>query len=230
MTQTDAFPRRMWAAFQRYGLSVLLVVVALLVTLLLRPVAVVTPLFFPAIMLAAWFGGMGPGLVAVVLSSLAVDYFLLEPIHEIAWDLAAIPLLLGYATCAFFVSWLSAGRRRAEDSLRRAHGDMEAKVQERTAELKSPPKSSRSRSPSAGARRHTCASRPACSTSPTTSSSCATWTTSSAIGTVAPRNSTVGKWRRRSGSARTICCTPSSRRRSTTSIRSCSPPIAGRES
>jgi len=136
MTQTDAFPRRMWAAFQRYGLSVLLVVVALLVTLLLRPVAVVTPLFFPAIMLAAWFGGMGPGLVAVALSSLAVDYFLLEPIHEIAWDPAAIPLLLGYTTCAFFVSWLSAGRRRAEDSLRRAHGDMEAKVQERTAELK----------------------------------------------------------------------------------------------
>ncbi len=35
--------------------------------------------FAPAILVAAWYGGIGPGLAAILLSVLATDYFLLEP-------------------------------------------------------------------------------------------------------------------------------------------------------
>jgi len=50
---------------KRYGLSVVLVLWALLVTLLVSPTTRVTPFFFLAIMLSAWVGGMGPGLAAL---------------------------------------------------------------------------------------------------------------------------------------------------------------------
>src|SRR3954453_21037665 len=35
--------------------------------------------FFPAIILGAYLGGLWPGLLATLLSAVAVDYFLLEP-------------------------------------------------------------------------------------------------------------------------------------------------------
>src|SRR5688572_7545298 len=38
--------------------------------------------FFPAIVAAAWFGGLGPGILAILLSGLAANWFFTEPIHE----------------------------------------------------------------------------------------------------------------------------------------------------
>ena len=32
--------------------------------------------FFPAVMIAAYFGGLGPGLLATILSAVAANYFL----------------------------------------------------------------------------------------------------------------------------------------------------------
>jgi PAS domain S-box-containing protein len=37
--------------------------------------------FFPAIILSAYFGGLGPGLVATLLGAAAANYFLIEPVH-----------------------------------------------------------------------------------------------------------------------------------------------------
>jgi K+-sensing histidine kinase KdpD len=61
----------------RYGLSVILVAISLSVTLLFQGYTFRTPLFFPAIILSTWFGGTGPGLLAVVLSTLSINYFIL---------------------------------------------------------------------------------------------------------------------------------------------------------
>jgi PAS domain S-box-containing protein len=66
----------------RYGVAVLVVGVALLVKLLLDPLTVQdTPflLVFGAIIVSAWYGGLGPGLMATGLSVLATDYFFLYP-------------------------------------------------------------------------------------------------------------------------------------------------------
>ncbi|HZI04978.1 MAG TPA: DUF4118 domain-containing protein, partial [Archangium sp.] len=37
--------------------------------------------FFAAVMVASWWGGWGPGLLATLLSMLAVDYFFMSPLH-----------------------------------------------------------------------------------------------------------------------------------------------------
>jgi len=39
--------------------------------------------FFPAVILAAYFGGLWPGLLATSLSALAATYFLVEPLHSL---------------------------------------------------------------------------------------------------------------------------------------------------
>ena len=62
----------------RYGVAVLAVGMAFLVKLLLAPLIVQeTPflLVFAAIMISAWYGGLGPGLLATVTAGLATDYF-----------------------------------------------------------------------------------------------------------------------------------------------------------
>src|SRR5918995_5194480 len=66
----------------RYGVAVLVVGVALLVKLLLDPLTVQdTPflLVFGAIIVSAWYGGLGPGLMATGLIVVATDYFFLYP-------------------------------------------------------------------------------------------------------------------------------------------------------
>src|SRR5215203_6149829 len=66
----------------RYGVAMLAVGVALLAKLLLDPLTVQdTPflLVFSAIIVSAWYGGLGPGLLATVVSALATDYFFLYP-------------------------------------------------------------------------------------------------------------------------------------------------------
>jgi two-component system sensor histidine kinase/response regulator len=67
---------------RRYGLAILVTVVSLLIRWHLRSAledrAVYTT-FFPAIMVAAYFGGFGPGLLSTLLSALSVSYFFLDP-------------------------------------------------------------------------------------------------------------------------------------------------------
>lgn len=70
----------------RYSIAVLAVGVALLLKLLLEPFIIQESpflLFFAAVMISAWFGGLGPGLGATALAALASDYFFLTPVYSI---------------------------------------------------------------------------------------------------------------------------------------------------
>jgi PAS domain S-box-containing protein len=106
----------------RYALAVVLTGVFLFLRFALQPVlgpSVPYLQFFPAIMLAAWFGGLGPGLLATALSSALAAYFFLEPlgsiqVHSTA-DLVSLPLFGGIgATIALLVESL----RRSETAHR----------------------------------------------------------------------------------------------------------------
>ncbi len=71
---------------KRYGVAILTVLLALLFTqslwLLHRFSAY--PLFFAAVMVSSWYGGLEPGLLATVLSALACAYFFLPPLYSLA--------------------------------------------------------------------------------------------------------------------------------------------------
>ena len=79
IAMSDASARPVSGGLSGYALSVLLVALSTSVTLLLRDYTFRTPLFLPAILLSTWFGGTGPGLLAVFLSTLSINFFILEP-------------------------------------------------------------------------------------------------------------------------------------------------------
>src|SRR5215204_6288501 len=107
----------------RYGVAVLAVGMAFLVKLLLDPLIVQeTPflLVFGAIMISAWYGGLGPGLLATVAVGLATAYFFLQPTSSFSgFSLETVPLLAffleGTLVC-LLVEALRAARSRAEGS------------------------------------------------------------------------------------------------------------------
>src|SRR5882762_7284868 len=69
-----------------YAVVALGVAAAVIANLLLETSLQTSPtlfLFLCAIIFAAWFGGVGPGLAATALSVLAFDYFFLPPLKDI---------------------------------------------------------------------------------------------------------------------------------------------------
>src|SRR4051794_17886067 len=72
-------------ALRKYGFAAAFVLAALVLTLVLRPFFPYPffLLFFPAVMGAAWLGGMAAGLFAVVLSTITVDYFFVPPLYSL---------------------------------------------------------------------------------------------------------------------------------------------------
>src|SRR6195256_6974344 len=82
---------RIRSLLQHYGVALFAVGAALVSTLLLQgffPYPFLF-LFFGAVMASAWFGGPGPGLCAVLLSVVVVDYFFVPPFHSFSVSASA---------------------------------------------------------------------------------------------------------------------------------------------
>lgn len=120
-----------------YAVAVLSVAAALIVTQELRFFFQATPnsLFFCAIIFASWFGGVGPGILASVLSVLTVKYFLTPPLHTLAINASEVPRFGVLLFAGLFISWLSGKQRRAEAALRQTRDELEEKVRARTSAL-----------------------------------------------------------------------------------------------
>jgi C4-dicarboxylate-specific signal transduction histidine kinase len=87
-------------------------------------------LFLCAVILSAWFGGVGPGLLATALSALAFYFYFLPPIYSLDAKPGEIPRLVIFMVSALFVGSLGAAQRSATESLRRARDDLRGTVQE----------------------------------------------------------------------------------------------------
>jgi len=123
------------STIQGYGLAVLSVSLALGGALLLgrftfRDVEV--PLFLFALAVAAWYGGTGAAVLALLLSCLSFDYFFVEPLHTLYISGSDLPYFIVFALFALLVTWFSAVRRRIEGELRQARDNLEIEVAERT--------------------------------------------------------------------------------------------------
>lgn len=71
---------------RHYGLAVVCVIVALLVRLGLAPIfGERSPLllFLIGVTVAAWYGGVGPGLLAMILGLLLADYYFISPLFAL---------------------------------------------------------------------------------------------------------------------------------------------------
>jgi formate hydrogenlyase transcriptional activator len=83
-----------------------------------------------AVMFSAWFGDVGPGLVAVVLSSVVFYYRFLPPIYSLTGKTEEIPRFISFVVSTLFVGVLSVAQRRAMESLRRANDRLNETVGE----------------------------------------------------------------------------------------------------
>ncbi len=64
---------------------------------------------------SAWYGGLGPGMATTVLSTFAINYFLLEPIHSLSLsDLGTIVRLGVFVMAALLINSLNASQRSAQ--------------------------------------------------------------------------------------------------------------------
>ncbi len=116
-----------------YSVAVLSVAAALVAGLLFNTFLQIDPfvsLFLCAIMFVAWSGGIGPGLLATVLSILAFAYYFAPPINSFGVEFKDIPRIALFAVAALFVVSLSAAQRSASESLRRARDDLQTAVRE----------------------------------------------------------------------------------------------------
>src|SRR5437016_3726098 len=105
------------SAWTRYGVSAGTVVAGWLAREALTPVVGPTALpfifFFPAVAMAAWFGGFGAGVMATVVSAIAAAWFFIEPVHSLSVanlsDVATLAVFL--VSCSFIVGAMEAMHR-----------------------------------------------------------------------------------------------------------------------
>lgn len=125
------------SVIRRYGLAAGFVAAAFLASLLLQPLF---PhpflfLFFAAVMASGWFGGTLPGLLAVLLSTVTVEYFFFAPIYSFSIKPTEVAYFAAFVACSLAASWVSASKKRSEEALKETRTQLEVLVAERTAAL-----------------------------------------------------------------------------------------------
>lgn len=139
---TDSFPlsaRIVKSTFLRYGLATASVLIALAISSPLHRLtgdAAVFVLLLPAIAFSAWYCGIGPSVLAIILAAVGAWYGPLTTVHVFTIPaVAQSVLLLIFICCSAIVVAMAETRRRQNEKLLRAQGELESCVQERTADL-----------------------------------------------------------------------------------------------
>src|SRR5206468_5285799 len=123
----------------RYGLALLAAAFAFLAQCALRDVLHgYNPYLtlIAAIGFSAWYCGLLPSILTVIVSTVAARYWFIRPLHsfEITSFEQAIGLITFLLVSGLFIL-MGEARRRDNEILQRAHADLENRVQQRTAEL-----------------------------------------------------------------------------------------------
>jgi PAS domain S-box-containing protein len=126
-----------------YAMAGLLVLAAIIIAELMSRLLHAEPsallMLLCAVILVAWFGGLGPALLAVTLALLALHYYLLPPINTFAWKhnvfAVAAPQLLRlilFGVALLFIALVISAQRKATEHLRRASDKLQAALEDQT--------------------------------------------------------------------------------------------------
>jgi PAS domain S-box-containing protein len=119
----------------RYGFTIASVTIALAIAFFLEGHGFhrgALPLFLFAVALSAWYGGVGPAILAITLSILSFDYYFAPPVHTLNFTLADVPSFLFLLTFGALIAGFSAVRRRVEADLVQALDQLEIEIAART--------------------------------------------------------------------------------------------------
>jgi PAS domain S-box-containing protein len=122
------------SAIRRYGLAIISVAFALLVTLVLQHYGfhnAVLSLYLLAVALTAWYEGVGPAVLSIVLSFLCYIYFFAPPIYNFAFTVADVPAVAILIVFGVMITTFSAVRRRIEGQLLHARDELRRDIDER---------------------------------------------------------------------------------------------------
>ena len=129
---------RAWA---RYAIALLATAVAVLVRFALNPflggyLPYIT--FFPVVAFSAWYCGVIPSILVTISSLVAAQYWFIPPTHSLRiLNTEQLVGIVAFSLVSIVVVVMGEARRRHDEVLRQAQGELEERVQQRTAELDS---------------------------------------------------------------------------------------------
>ena len=108
----------------RYGVALVLACLALLIRGLLpiRPGVAIYQLALAAVVVSAWYGGRGPGLLATLISAAGILYWFIPPADSFALPAEYALSLILFLANAVLLTEFSMGRWRAEQALEESEG------------------------------------------------------------------------------------------------------------
>src|SRR6516225_8587002 len=135
VTQETHLSSKIRSILLRYGLAVVSVATALGINLFLfnrRIEGVEFPIFLMAITLTVWYAGTKPAILALILATLAFNYYFTRPYYSFFITRADAPYYVVFIVFASLITWFSAIRLRAERELRRSRDELQKEVATRT--------------------------------------------------------------------------------------------------
>jgi signal transduction histidine kinase len=117
-----------------YGLSVVCVAIALGLALTLQYYDfhdVELPVLSLAVGITTWYAGIGPSVLAILLSTIFFNYFFTEPLYTFYVSTRDIPYFLSFLVWAVVIAWFSTVSRRIEGGLRQTRDRLQIEVEHR---------------------------------------------------------------------------------------------------
>ena len=118
-----------------FALAILCTGFALAATDWFRSPLFPTPLFFAAIVISTWYGGGIPGLITIALATCSLDYYFIPPAGRFGVLKPQSWYLVEFALPALVTCWFVRRRKIAEIMLRESRDELQARIEERQAEL-----------------------------------------------------------------------------------------------
>ena len=120
------------SAIGHYGLAAVAVAIALGASLLLQRHRLQFPAFLFELALVSWYLGVGPAILASVLSSLAFNYYFTEPLYTFYVNAIDLAYYIVFILFSLLLTWFSGIRRRFERDLLQSRDDLRKEVAVRT--------------------------------------------------------------------------------------------------